>query len=72
MHCDFGDPIWLKNGTKLKENERVKLSSLSLNLFCVQLSDSGIYECRDALDMYKPRTFNLTVNNPGKIKCNKC
>ncbi|XP_028412687.1 hemicentin-1-like isoform X1 [Dendronephthya gigantea] len=64
MHCNMDKPIWVKNGTELKKTARVKPSSSYLHLFCVELSDGGIYECRNELNAYKPRQFNLTVNNP--------
>ena len=64
MPCNFTQPQWYKNGTKLNDTSKVK-STLSLYIFCLELSDNGIYECRDKKNIKTTKKYNLIVNNPG-------
>ena len=65
MNCNLTEPHWYKNGTRLKENAKVKPSGSTLSLFCVEFSDNGFYECRDKRTMHKAKIYNLIVHNPG-------
>jgi hypothetical protein len=63
--CNLTEPQWYKNGTRLYETPKVKLSGSSLYIFCLELSDNGVYECRSKTNIHKAQRYNLIVNNPG-------
>jgi hypothetical protein len=64
--CDLPNNVqWYKNGTKVNETFKVRLSGSSLHIFCLELSDNGVYECRDKNNTSWPRNYTLAVNNPG-------
>lgn len=63
--CDLPNVQWYKNGTKVNETSKVRLSGSSLYIFCLELSDNGVYECRDKNNTSWPRNYTLAVNNPG-------
>ncbi|CAB4012633.1 fibroblast growth factor receptor homolog 1-like isoform X1, partial [Paramuricea clavata] len=64
IRCDLLNAQWYKNGTKLDETPKVKPTDSSLHIFCLELSDNGIYECRNESNTHQPRNYNLTVKNP--------
>ncbi|CAB4014071.1 fibroblast growth factor receptor 4-like isoform X1 [Paramuricea clavata] len=64
IYCDLLNAQWYKNGTKLDETLKVKPTDSSLHIFCLELSDNGIYECRNESNAHLPRNYNLTVKNP--------
>ena len=68
MKCNLTEPHWYKNGTRLKENQKVKPSGSTLSLFCLELSDNGFYECRDKTTMHKAKIYNLIVHNPDNLE----
>ena len=63
--CDLPNVQWYKNGTKVNETFKVRPSRSSLHIFCLELSDNGVYECRDKNNTSWPRNYTLAVNNPG-------
>ena len=66
LDCGHSNPLWYKNGTKLNDTDKIKSNVSTLSIFCGELSDNGVYECRDGFNKFRsPRKYNVIVNNPG-------
>ena len=71
MTCEVSDTsrsvTWFKNGKIISKTPKTAHFSGNLYIYCLESSDSGLYMCKDKVNLAEIFSYNLTVKNQGML-----